>query len=371
MRSILVAFLVAVLVGPVVLYACSIPVFRYALERWDADLYRVMVFAASPDASADAAEAAAYFDQRLAMDGGGNFRLKCVDVSKLNDGDKAQWKEAGWTGETPSLVVRYPERNRQRTGVCWQGTPSRAVAEAMVDSPARKTLVRDLASGVSIVWVLVGGSDTAEALLRRDLLAIEKEFATPAEKGDPQDPLADSPRPPTVFRIIRVSPADPAEKFLVAFLTGGKDVGEGKVYPVFGRGRVLGEIPVAEAKIETLREATVFLSGDCSCEIKEQNPGYDLLLSSVWDSFVEVSPAAGEAPPPIAGLSKPVAPSPALPVSPQAQTVSVKKGSSAPAPVPVAPVRSGRLWIVLAGAVGIIAVVAAVGTAFLRKKGEE
>ena len=33
-----------------------------------------------------------------------------------------------------------------------------------------------------------------------------------------------------------------------------------------------------------MEDLTLFLSGACSCQVKEQNPGFDLLLSADWNA---------------------------------------------------------------------------------------
>jgi hypothetical protein len=34
---------------------------------------------------------------------------------------------------------------------------------------------------------------------------------------------------------------------------------------------------------DLIRELTEFLCGACSCQVKEQNPGFDLLLTTDWN----------------------------------------------------------------------------------------
>jgi len=52
---------------------------------------------------------------------------------------------------------------------------------------------------------------------------------------------------------------------------------------MFGRGRALEVILANVAKPTLNEDLTSFLSGACSCQVKEQNPGFDLLLSVNWD----------------------------------------------------------------------------------------
>jgi len=58
-------------------------------------------------------------------------------------------------------------------------------------------------------------------------------------------------------------------------------------FPIFGRGRVLCALVGDEIKKENVEEICYFLVGGCSCQVKEANPGWDLLLSADWDGMLE------------------------------------------------------------------------------------
>ena len=57
------------------------------------------------------------------------------------------------------------------------------------------------------------------------------------------------------------------------------------LFPIFGRGRVIPPAIGGEITTEAIRDMGEFLTGPCSCEIKELNPGYDLLLTANWNSL--------------------------------------------------------------------------------------
>jgi hypothetical protein len=63
---------------------------------------------------------------------------------------------------------------------------------------------------------------------------------------------------------------------------------EPMAFPVFGRGRVLYALVGAGITAENVRKAAEFLGGDCSCTVKRDNPGTDLLLIADWG---EIKPA--------------------------------------------------------------------------------
>jgi hypothetical protein len=62
-----------------------------------------------------------------------------------------------------------------------------------------------------------------------------------------------------------------------------------EVFPLFGRGRVLGGIALEKLDAAEFRSACNFLTGACSCEVKEMNPGQDLLVVADWESLPKLA----------------------------------------------------------------------------------
>jgi hypothetical protein len=74
-------------------------------------------------------------------------------------------------------------------------------------------------------------------------------------------------------------------------------------FPFFGRGRMLTGLTGKSLTAENIGEATVYLCGACSCQIKEQNPGVDMLLATDWETAV-TDPIVKDPPlPPLVSLS--------------------------------------------------------------------
>jgi hypothetical protein len=83
-----------------------------------------------------------------------------------------------------------------------------------------------------------------------------------------------------------VHPGDQREHFLESMLRSfapGVAVDEPIAVPVYGRGRALAVVPQAEIDVPLIEDLSRFLSGPCSCQVKEQNPGFDLPLAVDWD----------------------------------------------------------------------------------------
>jgi hypothetical protein len=58
--------------------------------------------------------------------------------------------------------------------------------------------------------------------------------------------------------------------------------GEPILVPIFGRGRALEVIPASRVDEGLIGDLTAFLCGACSCQVKERNPGFDLLMVADW-----------------------------------------------------------------------------------------
>jgi hypothetical protein len=90
------------------------------------------------------------------------------------------------------------------------------------------------------------------------------------------------------FSLLRLQRNDPAEEALLAMLTHLEDdlgdlASQPMVFPVFGRGRVIEPLVGAGITKDNVMEHSGYLCGACSCEVKDQNPGIDLLVAANWE----------------------------------------------------------------------------------------
>src|SRR3954447_11894582 len=83
--------------------ACSVPVFRYALERWKPSRHPAHVFHRGPLSEAEKATLAK-------LDGPANVEVIPVDLDEEADADVlALWERYGRDDSLPFVVVRYPD----------------------------------------------------------------------------------------------------------------------------------------------------------------------------------------------------------------------------------------------------------------------
>lgn len=171
----------------------------------------------------------------------------------------------------------------------WQGKPG----EEEQDLPVLNEIADRILSGDSAVFVQIdsGNRDVDDAVFQR-LAGRLQFFESVAElpEIDPNDPASQlGPGPDLVLRFstIRLAPDDP----VVNLITGGDEIPEGEVLiaPVFGRGRVLGAWPGSMMDEEGIDEVCHYLTGACSCQVKAQNPGWDLAMNVDWDERLLVA----------------------------------------------------------------------------------
>lgn len=298
--------------------ACSLPVFRFALDRWPADTFRLLV------AEEEAQEpAVSKFLRNFGADSGLNLEIQR-------------------TTEGPSRLLRPPHGDATETTL-WKGKVESNWLQSLGEAPAAKELVRRLLAGDSAVWVLVesGNSpldEAAAAALEKRLGYLQQAIQIPP--ADPND-LSSRPGPgPELtirFSLVRIRPAahagEDSDALLRAALAGPQSGLASTNQPwfaaVFGRGRVLGAWAAADFGNEQVDEICLFLSGACSCQVKRQNPGWDLLLKVDWEERLRAIGLAREqsapntATPPAAQSA---APSPA----PEPETVRFEPATPQP-----------------------------------------
>ena len=273
-------------------YACNIPVFRYALERWRPDQCEVIVFH-NGKLTADQASVLQNLETNHA-DRYANIKVVRSDVADATSQHRELWKAIGSDAEAslPYAVVRT-KIGPGRIVNGWHGPLAAIADKGVLDSPARQELSRRLLSGHAIVWLMIGASDEARNEQARRMLtdnfqSLTRKIELPEGIGLPGSELHSEV--PLLLRLslLEIDRSDPKEEFLVQLLSGFQPeaVAEGEplIIPVFGRGRALEVIPASDLNERLLEDLTAFLSGACSCQVKEQNPGFDLLLSVDWNT---------------------------------------------------------------------------------------
>ena len=340
---------------PAMALACSIPVFRYAIEHWRPDPYQVFVYH-DQDLSETDRQLLAWIGEQAAA--GANVAARTIDTRQsLEPVDQARWEKLG-EATLPRLVVQMPQRVGDGEAPVNSAAWDEAELKRLISSPKRVELGERLIKG-EVVWVFLdsGNQEEDERLfaLLNDQIAIQQESIELPEIEE-QD-LKDLSTAPTELEIrfsaMRVARDDPAEHwFKETLLSTEPDLRDEEladqpmVFPVFGRGRALYALVGQGINADMIAEAAVFLTGACQCTVKAENPGVDLLIPVRWDDFIEVSEPE-EVDLPLVGLGgglplakpAPEAPAAAAPAATVAAlpTDAAMPQAAVPSPVSAAP----------------------------------
>ena len=123
------------------LLACSVPVFRYALENWEPDRLTVAILhdgemSAETKTNLNRLELAVDADVPL------NIRLHPIDVSAEHpEGSGEDFHAKQWRGkELPQMLV-YFSNDAPEPQLAWSAKFNKANVEQLITSPARQEVV--------------------------------------------------------------------------------------------------------------------------------------------------------------------------------------------------------------------------------------
>src|SRR5436190_7888682 len=140
-------------------FACNVPVFRYALEHWNPDAYRGVVFHRGPLPES--------FQKKLktflpgSPESPANLSIRTVDLDANPESADKELAESLKDAPLPQLVVRYPARHQIDT-VLWKGAADDAGLTTLLDSPARQELLKRLLACQTAVWVLIATGNATQ-----------------------------------------------------------------------------------------------------------------------------------------------------------------------------------------------------------------
>ncbi len=292
-------------------FACNVPVFRYALERWPSDNFKAIVF---HDKALSAAEEMLLESSVASNSQEGSYAN--LEIVRCNVNEPSPlgeiWNQVRQQNPRalPQLVVRAGAQANKPITV-FQGPLRRGDMHRLLHSPVRDQLSRRLLSGHAIVWLLLESADPVKNRQTRELLEKSLEdlvarIELPDGIGLPGSELYSEVPLLLRFSVLQIRSDDPEEAVLRNLIRGGQaiETSEPLVVPVFGRGRALEVIPASALTASLILDLTVYLSAACSCQVKERNPGFDLLLDTDWEREL-FGPAGPPADQPLADPSEP------------------------------------------------------------------
>ena len=276
--------------------ACQVPVFRYAFERWMSDQYEIVIIHDGPILQADHGRM-----DHLKKSAGEttNALIRSVDIQQSSDaGFAALWKKHN-NSKSLLMAILYPKGARELPNrLMHVSTFDDRSTISLFDSPLRSETAKRLEAGQSAVWIFVPSGlmekDTpALETLNRKLLRCQQDLKLPAvEDLELEDAVAKEKagQMRVEFSTITLNRDDLLEQYPLKMLLASEDdlatSDEPLAFPVFGRGRVLYALVGKGINDEMIHRACQFMVGPCSCQVKAQNPGFDLLMNVDWEKAV-------------------------------------------------------------------------------------
>ena len=134
--------------------SCSVPVFRYALERWRPDPYKGIYIYRDRIAEKDKALLEKLKTASQNAESPLNLIIREVDVNSFPD-EKLQELLQGPVPDTlPILTIWYPNQMGKQSPV-WTEKLTSSFVEGLLQSPKRKELTQSLIQGDSVVWLFI------------------------------------------------------------------------------------------------------------------------------------------------------------------------------------------------------------------------
>ena len=315
-----------VLLSASVAPACNTPVYRYAMYNWAPAPFFVFYFHHGETPAEDEKVNKLITDLAETGPAIANVLLEPINVSageleKLPKPVKEAWeayvgKEAEKAQPAHLVFTSWGAKLHA-------GRLDEATVRALVDSPLRTKIGDLLEDGCAAVMVFLPGSNAEEnkqaEKIARDIVTqaaagkipVESGFLDasmspmmPPAEGAEEDPaeetLSEEARIAAASRLkmglVKVDRSDEAEQWLVRSLMAMEDdLEELTEHPMiffsYGRGRAMPPYVGKGINAENLTAEIQFLASACSCFVKDQNPGADMLMHWDWEATADAMAA--------------------------------------------------------------------------------
>ena len=299
-----------------VLLACDVPVFRYALERWERDLYKVFILHRGELNDNDKALAEQIKKNTIVEGGHTNLVSFSIDLDEAkaagNFYDAYKGLKSISITNSPKMVLLFPNRTRVNAPI-WQGNLNQENVNELLNSKATAELMKGVLQGYSSTFLLLESGDKkkderAVLEINQAIEKLKKELSIPegvvqtdgsvtgnkltayeAASIDPSNVLRSGIPLKIDFHLVRM-PQNESNPIFRAILakTFKSDAAEKepRLFAFFGRGRLLGPMIGEEIIQEHVMQLSQYICGACSCQVKRGNPGVDFLTNLDWYSYL-------------------------------------------------------------------------------------
>lgn len=261
---------------------CSTPVFRYALEMWPAYSYVIEI---AHDGNLNSAQQQAFDFLKNSVSPESSANLIIKEKVQTNGSEGAMIK------------LTFPDQHKI-LGAIWTGPLTMENAKKIINSPSRKAALEKIRRGDAVVWLFLESGNVIRDekqynLLTTELTRLSKELKLSETATDVAGNLLDIKVVNTGvnFSLVRIDRDDPTEEVFIEMLLGTESdlryfENVPLAFPMFGQGRILYALAGNGIKSKNIETACSTLIGWCSCTIKDDNPGTDLLFAADWEIFI-------------------------------------------------------------------------------------
>ena len=284
--------------------ACSTPVHRYAMYNWEPSKYLASYFY---DGSVDPKDAKANELLRAMCDPEAsriNLTFLEVDLQDTAMIEQAPQSVARALREQSARAAPYHMVFSPLGVLLFVGRLDADAVSKLAESSARKRIAELLASTQHGGMLFLPGADPKanekalaeidKAIQLAEETVLDDEPAAPAgsapRDGTPADGATaeqanDSAKPRV--KVLKLARGDAEETWLLKQLDAVEELSpeekaKPRVFGLYGRGRALEPYLGDGILAENLLDMISFINGPCSCEVKDQNPGVDLLVTWDW-----------------------------------------------------------------------------------------
>ena len=314
-------------------FACEVPVFRYALERWERDLYKVFIIHRGDLSENDTALWKQIQDNAIGYGGHTNilaYKVNVADEKEAGNFHKiyAKLKDID-VNEKPQILLLFPNITKVYDPI-WQGDLNQKNIDELLKPKATSKLMTGILQGYSSTFLLMESGnkekdERAAETIKKAMAELKESLDIPegivqtdgevtggklsayqAATIDPSNVLKSGIPLKIDFNMVRMPNNDSHPIFrsiLGKVFTSKKTEGEPRLFAFFGRGRLLGPMVGEEITVKHISQLSAYLCSACSCQVKRQNPGLDFLTTLNWTSYLQGSEVVVDKElPPLIGL---------------------------------------------------------------------
>jgi hypothetical protein len=280
-----------------IVLACKTPVYKYALQNWmERDYYQILRVYDSTKNQVDVdPEVKAAFEGKIQFTNVGVIPLDISqDLNQMYGEDFKDFLKTNMGDNKPPFhIIMNPRKT-----VIHAGDFKASDVPSLIMSPKRIELAEKL-SVESLMMIFIESNNAeknkkaVEEIKKGILKAVEIDLDIRSQGDEETPPVDRKTLKPIKMDFVTINAKDEKEKWfykqMIKINPKIKDDSEPVIFGVVGRGFVFEQPLMGEYLTEEqIVSLMLFLSGPCSCTVKAENGGVDILTSWDWDKTIKI-----------------------------------------------------------------------------------